>query len=107
MPAQNDHARTPEPSPFDSLFDKEVCELVNDTAPRPFAVVQQYGHEEDARVAAWGMAFHDHSEVTSVEGTLRISTTSAERAARRFDRKPHVSARLVWLALAGTATLAP
>ncbi|MEU5024393.1 hypothetical protein [Streptomyces milbemycinicus] len=76
-------------------------------SPRPFAVVQQYGQEEDARVAAWGMAFDDHSEVTSVEGTLRISTTSPERAARRFDRKPHVSARLVWLVLAGTATFAP
>ncbi|MFK4183507.1 hypothetical protein ACI2L4_05745 [Streptomyces sparsogenes] len=53
------------------------------------------------------MAIDNCSEVTSVEGTLRISTTSPERAARRFDRKPHVSARLVWLTLAGTATFAP
>ncbi|MFD7504681.1 hypothetical protein [Streptomyces sp. NPDC059850] len=70
---------------------------MNDSAPRLFAVVQVYGKEEDARVAAWGIALDDHAEIVSVEGRVRMTTRSPERGVRRFGRPPHISARLVWV----------
>ena len=46
--------------------------LVADFAPRVFAVVQEYGDRVDGRIAAWGVAFTDHTEVIGVVGTVRI-----------------------------------
>lgn len=75
-------------------------ELIDDTAPRLFAVVQSYeppegyADEADARVAAWGMAFDGYAEIVSVEGGARMSVCSLDRAVRRFGRGTDVSARL-------------
>lgn len=81
----------------EETFDEEVRSLVNDSAPRLFAVVQVYGQEEDGRVAAWGMALDGHTEIVGVEGHVRVTTRSPERGVRRFERPPHISARLVWV----------
>ncbi|MFE3737700.1 hypothetical protein [Streptomyces sp. NPDC059134] len=78
-------------------------ELVADTAPRLFAVVQSYepgdgGPEEaDARVAAWGMAFDGHAEIVSVCGGTRMSVASLDRAVGRFGHGVDISARVVWV----------
>ncbi|WP_329386857.1 hypothetical protein [Streptomyces sp. NBC_01716] len=89
----------PAPEPFD--FAREVYELVRDTAPRLFAVVEEYrvGTEDaDAVVVAWGLAHADGAaEVISVEGHRRWQLAAAENVVRYFGRAEDLSARLVWL----------
>ncbi|MDX3226007.1 hypothetical protein [Streptomyces sp. ME19-01-6] len=89
----------PSSAPFD--FDREVCALVLDTAPRMFAVVQEcdMGTEfADAHVAAWGMAYEDGSaHVIGLGGAVTMSLGSPERAVWHYGRRKGVSARLVWL----------
>ncbi|MFI0821713.1 hypothetical protein ACH4TX_39785 [Streptomyces sp. NPDC021098] len=86
-------------------FDKELCDLVIDFAPRLFAVVQEYDVEpglRDGVIAAWGLAFDDGAvRVASVDGTRQLVLNSPERAIRYFGPRPDGSlqaARLVWLA---------
>ncbi|MGH3932554.1 MAG: hypothetical protein ACRDTF_21555 [Pseudonocardiaceae bacterium] len=78
-------------------FTELVDEMVADEAPRLFAVVQEYGTRVDGRIAAWGMAFEDHAEVVAVEGGLRMSLSSPQRAIRLFGRRPHITTRVVWV----------
>lgn len=83
---------------LDALAD----ELVQDTAPRLFAVVQSYepgdSDNADAWVAAWGMAFDGHAEIVSSGGGARLSVCSPDWAVRRFGRGVDLSARVVWVA---------
>lgn len=89
-------------------FDKELCELAADQAPRLFAVVQEYvldTGEPEGVVAAWGMAYEDgRAHVISVGGGRRLGLNSAERAAWWFGREDGVTARLVWFAAPAKAT---
>jgi hypothetical protein len=70
--------------------------MIADEAPRLFAVVQEYGERVDGRIAAWGMAFDDHTEVVSVAGGMRMSLQVPENALRVFTFGSHIRARLVW-----------
>ncbi|MGR3934902.1 hypothetical protein [Streptomyces sp. BRA346] len=101
--------QNPHSEPFD--FDGEVRSLVLDTAPRLFAVVQEFaldGGWRDAEVAAWGIAYEDgHADVTSVDGRRRFSLPSPDRAMRHFARWEGVTARLVWLTPSRAATFDP
>ncbi|WP_051765147.1 hypothetical protein [Streptomyces sp. NRRL F-5135] len=99
--------------PFDAFdpldqeaYEREVRELVRDTAPRLFAVVVEYRAgtaDADAVVAAWGIAHEDgKAEVSGAEVGdggcgRRWSLASAEGALRHFGRAEGCSARLVWL----------
>jgi len=89
------------PAPLTLLRDRESYErqvnrMVDELAPRMFAVVQDYGDQEDSRIAAWGLAFEDYAEIVSVDGDLRVSTDSMERAVNSFSQPPDVTARVVW-----------
>jgi hypothetical protein len=53
----------------DVEFDLAVQGLVDDSAPRLFAIVQVYGEREDGRVAAWGMELEDRAEVIGARDT--------------------------------------
>jgi len=90
----------PEPDsspPFsDAKFEALIRELVTDDAPRLFAVVEEYGDREDAHVGAWGLAFPDHAEVVTAEGTLRMRVQSPD-STLRFFLAPNVTARVVWI----------
>ncbi|MFD4700505.1 hypothetical protein [Streptomyces niveus] len=93
--------QSPAPEPlFD--FAQAVDELVRDTAPRLFAVVEEYraGTEEaDAVVVAWGLGHADDSaEVISVDGHRRWQLADAGHIVRYFGRTQDLSVRLVWLA---------
>ncbi|MDT0320322.1 hypothetical protein [Streptomyces millisiae] len=78
-------------------FNGAVHDLVTSQLPRLFAVVQVYREHEDARVAAWGMAFDEGlSEVVSVEGHRRMRLASPDRALGSFSHAPDITARLVW-----------
>ncbi|TQM79212.1 hypothetical protein FHX81_1509 [Saccharothrix saharensis] len=76
-------------------------EVAREDAPRLFAIVEEYGEAEDARVAGYGLAYADRAEADSVEGGFRLSADSAERARALFEistgdvavRRVH----LVWL----------
>ncbi|WP_405617125.1 hypothetical protein OG292_25390 [Streptomyces sp. NBC_01511] len=90
---------SPAPEPFD--FAQEVHELVRTTAPRLFAVVEEYRpgtDDADAFVVAWGLAYKDGAaEVMAVEGQRRWQLAAAEHVVRYFGRAENLSARLVWL----------
>jgi hypothetical protein len=74
-----------------------MAELVADEAPRLFAVVQEYGERVDGRTAAWGMAFEDHAEVIGVDRGIHVNLGSPEQATRAFNRRPHITARVMWV----------
>lgn len=69
--------------------------VVRDEAPRLFAVVQEYREDVDCRVAAWGMAFDEHTEVVSLDGTIRSTAKDPDDMLHLFagDR---VTPRIVW-----------
>ncbi|MFE0020568.1 hypothetical protein [Amycolatopsis sp. NPDC059021] len=91
----------PDPRGMEPVCDEDefaeiLAEMVADEAPRLFAVVQVYGERVDARIAAWGMAFHDHAEVVPVRRGPRMNLLAPENALRMFKFGSHVQARLVW-----------
>lgn len=77
-------------------FSEILRGIAVDTAPRLFAVAQEYGERQDGWIAAWGMAFPDHAEVISVRGDFRMRVRRPENALRAY-ADDEVSARLVWL----------
>ncbi|MFF1867276.1 hypothetical protein [Kitasatospora herbaricolor] len=108
LPPQNPHPAMPVEL-VRKPFDQELCELVLDTAPRLFAVVQVCDggtSQADGWVVAWGLADGDGpTHVVSLDGRTRMTLASPERALRLFAGHPGVTARLVWLARSGAATL--
>lgn len=70
--------------------------MVADEAPRLFAIVQEYGQRVDGAIAAWGMAFTDHTEIISVDGHRHLHLQAPQNASRHFHFGTHVRARLVW-----------
>lgn len=85
-----------------SLFDDpkivaEVQELVNDQAPRLFAVVRETFDPEDVQIAAWGMTTSTGVEVTPVHGGARMSLQSAETALIFFRAGGRAVPRVVWV----------
>ncbi|WP_147286165.1 hypothetical protein [Streptomyces corynorhini] len=106
------------PAPFDpplthAEFIALTEELVAVTAPRLFAVVQSHEPEGaapeecDARVAAWGMAFEEVSEVVSVDSGCRLSVRSLERVVRMFGGGADISARVVWVSPGASSEACP
>jgi hypothetical protein len=83
------------------VFTALLHEVAQEGAPRLFAIVEEYGNAEDARVAGYGLAYADRAEVDAVEGGFRLSSESAESARTLFEitsgdeavREVHV----VWL----------
>ncbi|MEU4200272.1 hypothetical protein AB0F64_10010 [Streptomyces sp. NPDC026294] len=89
---------SPLPDPPDG-FGREVQELVDATAPRLFAVVEEYavGGFRDARVAAWGLAYEDgRADVAAVGSGFRMSVAAPERAARFVSMRPGSLGSVVW-----------
>lgn len=77
-------------------FAELVTAMVNEAAPRLFAVVQELGERVDGRIAAWGMAFEDRADVVC-DGATLLGVRSPECACRLLGRDPDVTARLVWV----------
>ncbi|GAB2664149.1 hypothetical protein GCM10027271_23770 [Saccharopolyspora gloriosae] len=91
-----------DPTGMPPLCDEEqfveiMAGVVADSAPRLFAVVQEYGCRVDGRVAAWGMALPDRVEVVSVERGVRRSAATAEKSIVDFCFGAHIRPRLVWV----------
>jgi hypothetical protein len=77
------------------LFTKMIEIMVRDEAPRLFAVVQEYREDVDCRVAAWGMAFDERTEVVSLDGAIR-STAKDPRDMLHLFADDRVTPRIVW-----------
>lgn len=75
-------------------FAAEVRELVDEDAPRVFALVEEHGERDDAWIYAWGMAFDDHVEVLTADRGLRRTFHSVEHAQRKCSLFRNI--RLVW-----------
>ncbi|NUT48658.1 MAG: hypothetical protein HOV94_15325 [Saccharothrix sp.] len=65
-------------------FTRLMRELAVDEAPRLFALVEEYGEGEDARVAGYGLAYEDRADVNSVEGDFQLHSQNAESARMLF-----------------------
>ncbi|MFD5749356.1 hypothetical protein [Streptomyces sp. NPDC127033] len=96
---------SPQDSALDSFdFERELYELVHDTAPRLFAVVVEYRDGEgelgrDAAVVAWGLAHEDGVvEVARVGGGGGLRLAAPENVTRYFGRGDGCASRVVWLA---------
>lgn len=74
-----------------------LAEVVAESMPRLFAVVEEVGDREDGWVAAWGLSFEDRAEVLPYRGGVRMSLPSAEKALRYFGRGGDVRASLHWI----------
>jgi hypothetical protein len=85
----------------DVVFATLLREVADEDAPRLFALVEEYGDADDARVAGYGLAYGDRADIASVEGDFRLRSDSAESARTLFEiasgdvevRRVH----LVWL----------
>lgn len=73
-----------------------VAEMVEEEAPRLFAVVWEYGEPLDGAIAAWGLAFDGHAEVLALGRGSWFRLRSPQDALRFFAAGPDVRARLVW-----------
>ncbi|WP_146173797.1 hypothetical protein [Saccharothrix carnea] len=73
-----------------------MSDLVEESRPRLFALVREFGEYRDAEVGAWGMAWSDRVRVVSAAGDRWVSFRSPERAARLFGVDGE-AARLVWV----------
>ncbi|MGH3930226.1 MAG: hypothetical protein ACRDTF_09660 [Pseudonocardiaceae bacterium] len=102
LEATNPDVAELEPLGTEEEFAEEVRELVASSAPRVFALVEEYGERVDGRVVAWGMTFdeEEHTEVINVGFSRYGSFNSAEQAQRLYSRSSR-KIRLVW-----TSTLA-
>ncbi|GAB2957597.1 hypothetical protein [Saccharothrix stipae] len=88
-------------------FARLMYRLATDQAPRLFAIVEEYGEAEDARVAGYGLAYEGRADVNSVEGDFVLNSPSPEAARALFEvssrsagvRRVHV----VWLDEAASA----
>lgn len=91
-------ASSAEPAPLGAdTFEALLEDLVRESAPRVFAVVQELGEREDGWVAAWGMVFEDRTEVLGVHCNARMSLRSPENALRYFNPEDDARSRLVWV----------
>lgn len=75
-------------------FAELVQRMVAYSAPRLFALVEEYGERADGRVAAWGMAFEDRVYAISADGTERFSMQSVDDVVYLFSLGAKI--RLVW-----------
>jgi hypothetical protein len=85
----------PEPSMSEQTYAAIMDELVHESAPSRFAVVQDYGTRVDGRVAAYGIATTEGATVIDDGGVL--SLRDADSSALIYARPPHVTARVVWI----------
>ena len=79
---------------FDAIIEGTVAAY----APRMFAVVLEYGDRVDFQIAAWGMAFEDHSDlIDNNSNVIRTGLQSPELALRGYQIGDRVRPHLVWV----------
>jgi hypothetical protein len=84
-----------QPQMSEEHYARRMNEMVQESAPSRFAIVQDYGDRVDGTVAAYGLATKKNASIVT-DGVI-WKLQSAESGARRFEHPPHVTARVVWL----------
>ncbi|CCH30744.1 hypothetical protein ABZ816_00590 [Actinosynnema sp. NPDC047251] len=106
-PAERTAPAIPAPPWTKEEFTGLMRELAEAEAPRLFALVEEYGEGQDARVAGYGLAYEDRADVNSVEGGFQLDSHSAERARTLFEissRSAGVArVHVVWMGEGGAA----
>lgn len=75
-----------------------IHDMVAESTPRLFAIVQEYGERVDAHVAAWGLWFGDRAITVTDDGRTMIMR-SVESALRLFCQNPYHTPHVYWPAL--------
>ncbi|WP_051386208.1 hypothetical protein, partial [Actinokineospora inagensis] len=73
--------------------------MVADTAPRLFAIAQQYGTTFDGEIIAWGLKFRGRRprcEIVSPHYPLRMSLEKPETALHLLSLNPDFTPHLIW-----------
>jgi hypothetical protein len=87
---------TPQPLGSAEEFHQMLVDLVNDHAPRRFAVCEEHGDRVDGEVFAWGMAFSDSALLVDDHQSFTGRFADAAGAVRLFSRGGR-RMRLVWI----------
>ncbi|WP_320067148.1 hypothetical protein [Micromonospora sp. RTGN7] len=77
-------------------FQQALVELVNDFAPRRFAICEEHGDRVDGEVFAWGLAFGDGALLCDDARSLTGRFRDAGSAMRLFARTGR-RLRLIWV----------
>jgi hypothetical protein len=92
--------RAYDPTNPSDRFTRGVHELVAATAPRLFAVVEEFRTEDgtpDAEVAAWGLALADGSaHLHATRDNVHLSTRSPDSAATLIALGRRTDAYVIW-----------
>jgi hypothetical protein len=78
-------------------YAESVRQLVADSAPRRFAIVQDWGTRYDSRVAAWGLMLNERTQIIDADAGPRMTMDSIRLALRLYARTPHVTVRVHWI----------
>jgi hypothetical protein len=82
-------------------YEAEIQAIVRETAPRRFAIVQDWGVNKDGRVGAWGVVLDNEIHVIDNTGDRhrRLPNTEAsiDAVVSRYTSRPYLTARVVWL----------
>jgi hypothetical protein len=88
------------PVPADE-YEADIDAIVRETAPRRFAIVQDWGINKDGRVGAWGVVREDEIHVidngAGRHHTMPNTEASINATLARYAAHPHLTARVVWL----------
>ena len=72
-------------------------QLVAEQAPRLMAVIRTWHEPAHEEIAAWGLAFDDRIDLTSVPAGLHATVRGLDSALFLFSRGDVDGARIVWL----------
>lgn len=78
-------------------YEEAVRSLIDEFAPRRFAIFQDLDEHFDGRVAAWGIAFEDRVEIVDARSSCWMSLASPETALRHYTRLPRITSRVIWI----------
>jgi hypothetical protein len=80
-------------------YAESVRQLVTESAPRRFAIVQDWGTRYDSRVAAWGLLMDEQTQIIDADAGPRMTMDSIRLALRLYAQPPHVTVRVHWIDL--------
>jgi hypothetical protein len=77
-------------------FEDVVAQIVAESLPRLFAVVQEYGTRVGVKVAGWGLVHDDGVDVIDIAGGVHLRVPQPEDVLRDFTVRNRITARIAW-----------
>lgn len=92
------YLRDPDDLPLTQDEFEQICaDVIAENMPSLFAIFEEFGEREDARLVAWGLDFPDYTEVASLDGNTRVrveSPAEAEQLFHQYDSETY--GLLIW-----------